>query len=160
MRFQFTLRSLLSLTAIVSVFLLLRDAAVMGRREKLAYCIPPTVGALGGVYAGFVARGEKRSLVFALKRGAALGGLLGAAAAAALIVEIGEGLRRSTNGEYWNWGRDWSLACKILLVEMAASTTSGLVAAAAGQIPTRRAMRRSFGPVKLDLPPFDEQTPN
>jgi hypothetical protein len=102
----------------------------MTRRLNHIFAVPPIIASMGGLYVGYFARWQKERVAAAFLKSAKFGALLGFISAAALIIEVGEDLRRSTNGEYWNWLRDFPFACKILLAETAASTFAGLVASA------------------------------
>jgi hypothetical protein len=83
--------------------------------------------------------------------------LLGFITAAALIIEVGEKLRQSTNGEYWNWLRDFPFACRILLAETAASTFAGLVASAVFLIaPGSKPVQRRGAQLEPDLSWLEE----
>lgn len=157
MRFQFSLQSLFFLALLVAVFMGLRSF-VMSSWSDLIYAIPPTMAIMGGLHIGYSARRhEERAAVVVLKS-AKFGGLLGFISAAALIIEVGEHVRRSTNGEYWNWLREFPFVCKSLLGETVASIFAGLVAAAAFLIaPRSKPGHRRGVLVETDLSWLDEK---
>ena len=151
MRLQFSLRSLFFLALLVAVFMGLRSFKMTSRLNHI-FAVPPIIGSMGGFYAGYSARRQKERAAAVVVKSAKFGALLGFISAAALMIEVGEDVRRSSNGEYWNWLRDFPIACKILLAETAASTFAGLIASAVLLIPLRpKPARRRGGQVEPDL---------
>jgi hypothetical protein len=104
---RFSLRSLLILTALVSLFLALRSSYVLGNEDPIfrAHQLPPLFAVLSVVIsASCLSIRRTRNLV-----------LLGASAsllvATILAAEITEGLRRMA---YWNWYQDWPTFLQIV----------------------------------------------
>jgi hypothetical protein len=106
---RFSLRSLLILTTLVSLFLALRSSYLFGNAFAIAvfraHQLPPLFAALSVVIsASCLSIRRTRDLVL-------LGSGVSLLVATILAAEITEGLRRIA---YWNWYEDWTTFLQII----------------------------------------------
>jgi hypothetical protein len=120
---QFSLRSLVYVTALVALFYGLRRGYLMTAFDlaetiERARNVPTLVSLAAALSAavflqGSTHRKSSQSCWLSLWRGAILGAGAGALSCLALAIEFGEGLRRI---EYWNWSQDWLLVLPYFVV--------------------------------------------
>lgn len=124
-RYQFTLRTILIITAFVALFLGLRRSYVFTAKPAAtsiarAKQMPPLFACLA-VTASLVSSAESK-----FKRSIGLGAVVSTIIAAILTWEFAEGLRGM---RYWNWSADWPMFLTIIFGYTLMGGSIGLVVA-------------------------------
>jgi hypothetical protein len=120
-RHQFTLRSILIITAFIALFLGLRRSYLLtGAGIGGAHLMPPLFAVLA-VATSLIAAAESRFM-----RSIGLGASVSTIVALILALEITEGLRRMN---YWHWSNDWLFFLKIVFGHTCIGAGIGLVVA-------------------------------
>lgn len=120
-RHQFTLRTILIITAFIALFLGLRRSYLLaGAGIGGAHLMPPLFACLA-VATSVVGSAESRFI-----RSIGLGASISTLVALILALEITEGLRRM---DYWNWSQDWLLFLAIVFSHTCIGASIGLIVA-------------------------------
>lgn len=118
---QFSLRTLLCVTALVALFYALRLGYLMTAFDldetiERARNVPTLLALAAALLAMMFSRNSPRTKRSPAISGAVLGAAVGSLSCLALAIEFGESLRRI---DCWNWWKDWPLVAPYFIVATA-----------------------------------------